>query len=115
VLANKPPIIYGDGTQTRDFTFVKDVAHANILASERGEGVFNIASGRKTSVNELADNIITMLEKNMRPVHESSRPGDIKHSLADISKAEQELNYTPEYDLEDGLEETIQYFLEWSG
>lgn len=106
---NKPPIIYGDGEQTRDFTFVKDVVNANILALERGEGVFNIASGSRISINELADKIIAMYGKSLKPIHESPRPGDVKHSLADISKAEKELRYKPEYVLEEGLRETIEY------
>ncbi len=106
---NKPPIIYGDGEQTRDFTFVKDVVNANILALERGEGVFNIASGSRISINELADKIIAMCGKSLKQIHESPRPGDVKHSLADISKAEKELRYKPEYVLEEGLRETIEY------
>jgi len=109
VLSNVPPIIYGDGEQTRDFTFVKDVVNANILALERGEGVFNIASGSRISINELADKIIAMYGKSLKPIHESPRPGDVKHSLADISKAEKELRYKPEYVLEEGLRETIGY------
>ena len=110
VLANKPPTIYGDGTQTRDFAFVKDVVHANILASERGEGVFNIASGRRISVNELADITIRMINKDLKPVYTESRKGDIKHSLADVSLAKEKLGYECEYGLETGLKETIEYF-----
>ena len=110
VLANKPPIIYGDGTQTRDFIFVKDVVNANIVAAERGTGVLNIASGRSISINELADKIIEMIGKKMEPVYEPPRPGDIKHSFAAIAQAGKELNYRPRFDLEQGLTETIRYF-----
>ena len=110
VLANKPPTIYGDGTQTRDFAFVKDVVHANILASERGEGVFNIASGRRISLNELANIIIKMINKDLKPVYTEPRKGDIKHSLANISLSKEKLGYDPEYGLEKGLKETIKYF-----
>lgn len=111
VLANKPPIIYGDGEQTRDFTFVKDVVHANILAlaSKRGEGVFNIASGRRISVNELAHMIIRMTEKDLKPVYTEARKGEIKHSLADVSLAKEKLGYEPEYNLEEGLKETFLF------
>jgi UDP-glucose 4-epimerase len=109
VLANQPPIIYGDGTQTRDFTFVKDVVHANILASERGEGVFNIASGSRISVNELADIIIRMIDKDLKPVYTEPRKGDIKHSLADVSLAKEKLGYECEYGLEKGLKETFLF------
>ncbi|RZN44095.1 MAG: SDR family oxidoreductase [Methanophagales archaeon ANME-1-THS] len=110
VLANKPPIIYGDGTQTRDFIFVQDVVTANIQAAERGAGVLNIASGKSISINELADKIIEMAGKNLEPVYEPERPGEIKHSLASIARAEKELNYRPRFDLEKGLTETIGYF-----
>ncbi|MEA2076031.1 MAG: SDR family oxidoreductase, partial [Euryarchaeota archaeon] len=110
VLANKPPIIYGDGTQTRDFAFVKDVVHANILASERGEGVFNIASGRRLSINELAYKIIGIISNDLKPVYVKTRKGDIRHSLADVSLAKEKLGYEYEYSLEKGLKETIEYF-----
>lgn len=109
VLANQPPIIYGDGTQTRDFTFVKDVVRANILASERGEGVFNIASGMRISLNELAHIIIKMIDKDLKPVYTEPRKGDIKHSLADVSLAKEKLGYDPEYGLETGLKETFLF------
>jgi UDP-glucose 4-epimerase len=111
VLENKPPIIYGDGTQTRDFTFVKDVVHANILAMEKdGEGVFNIASGESISINELALKIIGMNGKDLKPVYTEPRKGDIKHSLAAVSLAKEKLGYECEYSLEKGLKETIEYF-----
>lgn len=110
VWKNQPPIIYGDGTQTRDFTFVKDVVNANILASERGEGVFNIASGERISVNELARMIIKMIGRDLKPAYTEPRKGDIKHSLAAVSRAEEELGYKCKYSLEKGLEETIEYF-----
>ncbi|MBK5191534.1 MAG: hypothetical protein JJE19_08590, partial [Methanosarcinales archaeon] len=67
------------------------------------------------SVNELADKIITMHGKNLKPVHDLPIPSDIKHSLADISKAEEELKYKPEYNLDNGLKETIWYFEGWRG
>ncbi len=112
VLAEKPPIIYGDGEQTRDFTFVKDVVHANILAlaSERGEGVFNIASGSRISLNELAHRIIKMTDNDLKPIYTETRKGDIKHSLADVSLAKEEIGYECEYSLEKGLKKTIEYF-----
>jgi len=109
VQANQPPIIYGDGTQTRDFTFVKDVVHANILASGRGEGVFNIASGMRISLNELSHRIIRMIDKDLKPVYTVPRKGDIKHSLADVSLAKEKLGYECEYGLEKGLKETFLF------
>lgn len=111
VLNNQPPIIYGDGTQTRDFTFVKDVAHANILAMEQNaEGVLNIACGERISVNELATILMELVGVRLEAVYDKPRPGDIKDSLADISLAKGKLKYEPEFTLTKGLEETIRWF-----
>ena len=107
-LQGNPPIIFGDGEQTRDFTFVKDVVAANILAAESSDasGIFNIGTGNRISVNDLAKLVIRLLGKDITPSYQEPRPGDIKHSLADISKARQ-IGYTPRYSLEQGLKETI--------
>ena len=111
VLNNKPPIIFGDGNQTRDFTFVKDIVKANILAMEKNvEGVFNIAYGQQISINELANKIMEIVGVKLNPVYDKPRPGDIRNSLADISLAKQKLGYMPEYSLEKGLEVTIRWF-----
>ena len=111
VMRKQPPIIYGDGNQTRDFTFVKDVVRANILAMERdAKGIFNVAYGKRTSINELASKIMGTVSLEMEPVHDKQRPGDIRHSLADISLAKDKLGYKPKYSLEEGLEETIKWF-----
>jgi UDP-glucose 4-epimerase len=108
---NKPPIIFGDGQQTRDFTFVKDAVNANILAAKNKEtGVFNIACGKRISVNELAKLIMKITGKKIEPKYKEPRPGDIKHSLADISKAKQKLGYVPKTKMQEGLEETIEWF-----
>ena len=81
VLQNKPPIIYGDGEQTRDFTFIKDVVRANILAAESDAyGVFNIGAGRSISINELAELIIRLLGGDIKPIHQEPRPGDVRYS-----------------------------------
>lgn len=74
------------------------------------EGVFNIASGKRISINELAYEVIKMLSKNLKTIHTEPRKGDIRHSLADISLAEKVLGYEQEYTLEKGLKETIEYF-----
>jgi len=110
VLNGQPPVIHGDGEQTRDFVFVRDVVRANILAMERGEGVFNIACGRKVSVNELAHRIMEIAGVKLDFVYSSSVAGDVRHSLADISMAKKRLGYEPVYDLEEGLEETMRWF-----
>ena len=111
ILAHHPPVIYGDGTQTRDFTFVKDVARANLLAAERdAEGVFNIACGERISVNELAARIMELIGVELEMRYDEPRPGDIKDSLADITRAREALGFQPEFALTDGLEETIRWF-----
>jgi UDP-glucose 4-epimerase len=110
VLDKRPPIIFGDGEQTRDFTFVKDVVEANILAAEsHATGVYNIGGGERISINRLAELVIKLMGKSIEPIHGEPRPGDIKHSLADISKASQ-FGYNPKYNLEQGLRETIGSF-----
>ena len=109
-LSDEPPVIFGDGEQTRDFTFVRDAVMGTILAAESdGEGVFNIARGERISINKLACLILRLLGKNIKPVHEKPRPGDIRHSLADISRA-RAIGFEPEYGIEEGLKETICYY-----
>jgi len=112
VLDHRSPVVYGDGTQTRDFTFVNDVAHANILAMEHKnvEGVFNIACGERITVNELARLLMELVGVELDVVYEAPRPGDIKDSLADISSAKRELQYEPAFSLTEGLEETIRWY-----
>ena len=107
---DESPIIFGDGEQTRDFTFVRGAAEANILAAESdATGVFNIGTGRRVSINKLARLINRLIGKDIEPIYQEPRPGDIRHSLADISKAKQ-FGYNPKYNLEEGLRETIGSF-----
>ncbi len=110
ILDNKPPTIYGDGEQSRDFTFVKYVVEANILAAgSDATGVFNIACGRRITINKLVDMINEILGKDVKPVYVASRAGDVKHSLADISRAKS-FGYEPKSDFKEGLKETIRWF-----
>jgi UDP-glucose 4-epimerase len=105
---DEPPIIFGDGEQTRDFTFVKDAVEATIRAAESdATGVCNVARGERVSLNKLAELIIKLVGNSIEPVYEEPRAGDIKHSLADISRARQ-LGYNPRYNLEEGLRETME-------
>jgi len=103
----EPPIIFGDGEQTRDFTFVRDAVEANILAA-RGDatGVFNVGTGTRVSINKLAKLVISLIGRSTEPIYQKPRPGDVGHSLADISRT-RELGYNPRYSLEQGLRETI--------
>lgn len=106
----KPPVIFGDGEQTRDFVFVRDIVRANIMAAgSEVTGTFNIASGEAISVNKLAGVIIRLMGGNLQPVYREPRPGDIYHSLADISRAAS-FGYQPQYRLEDGLKRTVEEF-----
>ena len=115
ILNNKQPIIYGDGEQSRDFTYVSNVVEANILASTAenvaGEA-FNIACGSRTTVNVLVDEIKTFLDKNMPSYYREPRPGDVRHSHADISKAEEMLIYKPLVTFSIGLEKTLTWYKE---
>lgn len=111
ILAHEPPVIFGDGRQTRDFTFVKDVVQANILAMEsNAEGLFNIACGSRVSLNELAVKIMEITGVRLNPIYDKPRPGDVKDSLADISSAKNKLGYEPKFNLNSGLEGTIKWF-----
>ncbi len=109
VREGKSPTIYGDGEQTRDFTFVKDVVRANLLAAESNvTGAFNIGRGERVSLNELAKLILKLLRReDIGPVYQKSRAGDVRHSLADISKAAL-FGYAPGYSIEEGIEEILR-------
>ncbi len=111
VLRDEPPMIYGDGQQTRDFTFVKDVVTANIRAMKSdATGVFNIASGNRITIQELAELVMKLMAKDLGVILEEPRKGDVLHSLADVSKAKAGFGYEPGYRLETGLEETVKWF-----
>ncbi len=115
ILNNEQPIIYGDGEQSRDFTYVSNVVEANLLACKAqnvpGEA-FNIACGSRTTVNVLIDEIKTILDKNIPSDFCDPRPGDVRHSHADITKAERMLKYNPLITFSEGLEKTISWYKE---
>ncbi len=109
----KPPIIYGDGNQTRDFTSVDDVVSANILAAESdAKGVYNVATGKRITINELANVIMAIMGRDLDPIHEKQREGDVLHSLGDITKAKKDFGYAPGDKLEANLKETVKWFRE---
>jgi len=111
ILNHQHIVIYGDGKQTRDFTYVSDVVRANILAAEsKISGVFNMAGGKHITLNDLAQTIMMSCQNKEDIVYEDVRPGDIKRSFADISKAKKGFGYIPEYDITEGLKETIKWF-----
>jgi len=113
LLRNEPPIIFGDGEQTRDFVSVEDVLQANMLAIERKQavgGVFNVATGVSTSINGLVKTLQEIVGKtNLKPIHEDSRLGDIRHSYASIEKARKALGYEPQVPLREGLAELVAW------
>jgi len=113
---NRAPVIYGDGEQTRDFTYVDDVIAGNICCmtapEEAAGGVFNLAWGYRTSINELAGNIAALLGKNIQPVHAPAREGDVRDSQADSTRARTLLKWNPSIPFDEGLRRTIHWFLE---
>jgi len=112
ILHHESPVIYGDGSQTRDFTYVKDVAQANVRAMDgSAQGIFNVAYGSRISLIELAHNIMERMGEERPLIFEPSRSGDIHDSLAAISAAQQAFGYAPAYTVKTGLQETIQWYL----
>src|SRR5213596_1841323 len=116
-LHGEPPTIYGDGGQTRDFVYVANVVHANLLATRapvaRVAGqVFNVGCGRSMSVNELWDRVRGLTGVPVLPRHEAARAGEVKSSLASITKARELVGYQPEVDLDEGLRRTITFYRE---
>lgn len=118
LLAGKPLTIFGDGTQTRDYVFVKDVARANLLAASvavsRGDRLdvpaFNVATGRETSVNDLAQHIGRALGRHPTIEYVPPRAGELFRSCLDVSKAASALGWTPEHDFDAGLRELARWF-----
>ncbi len=115
ILKDEPPTIYGDGEQSRDFTYVDNVVEANLLAARAkhtaGE-VLNIACGEAITVNEIIDMVNEILGKNIKPIYTDPRPGDVKHSLADIYLAEKLIGFKPKVSFRDGLKKAIDWYQE---
>lgn len=118
LLNNTAPTINGDGTQSRDFTYIENVIEANLkscLADDKANGqAFNIAYGKNTTLNDLYQKISFLLDKDISPTYGNPRVGDVAHSLADITKARSLIDYNPEYDIDAGLELTINWYKEFS-
>jgi UDP-N-acetylglucosamine 4-epimerase len=115
LLQGKSPMIYGDGKQSRDFTYVENVVEANLsacLAEKEALGeIFNIGNEDSISINDLFFKLCELLEVNIAPIHGPERNGDIKHSNADISKAKRLLHYKPDYSFNYGLEKYINWYV----
>ena len=113
LLRGEPPIVNGDGQQSRDFSYIDNVVEANLLAMKAYSGfgeVFNIACGQRTTVVQLAGYLMELVGETIQPIYDKPRPGDVRHSLADITKAETLLGYRPTKDLLAGLEHTLEWY-----
>ena len=115
VLENNQPYIDGDGKQTRDFSFISNVVHANILAMfttnpDALNRVYNIAVGERISINELFNIIAKIVSSGIQPIYRAARPGDVRDSLADISSAKKLLGYEPSCRVGEGLALTLEWF-----
>jgi len=114
MLNGEVPVIYGDGEQSRDFTYIDNAAAANLLACKsekvgRGE-VINVACGERFTLNQLVKQLSEIMGLEVEPEYAEARPGDVKHSLADISRAEELLGYRAEVDFKEGLKRTAEWF-----
>lgn len=114
LLKNMPPIIYGDGEQTRDFIFIQDVVEANMLAlsSKNAAGeVFNVGTGKGISVNQVAEVLKDLMnKKDLKTFYADPRPTDIRHGYADITKAKNILGYDSKFSIKDGLLELVNWY-----
>jgi UDP-glucose 4-epimerase len=113
ILKDTPPTVFGDGLQSRDFTYIDNVVEANMLAAraEHTAGdVVNIACAQAVTVNDTIEIINDTVGKNIKPVYKDPRPGDVKHSLADISKAEKLIGFRPKVPFKQGLQLAIDWY-----
>ena len=115
IMNDEKPTIFGDGSTSRDFCYIQNTINANLLACTAkdvaGE-VFNISCNTGTTLLELVEKINRILGKDILPIHTEERPGDVKHSLADISKAKKMLGYKVEVPFDEGLKKTIKWYKE---
>ncbi len=114
MLAGEAPVIYGDGEQSRDFTYIDNAVEANLLACKsekvgRGE-VINVACGERYSLNELVAALNEILGTKIKPLYDKAQPGDVKHSLASIERARDLLGYDVKVDFKEGLKRTVEWF-----
>jgi UDP-N-acetylglucosamine/UDP-N-acetyl-alpha-D-glucosaminouronate 4-epimerase len=117
ILRGESPVIYGNGEQSRDFTYVANVVDATLLAMEApaervAPGLFNVAVGGRISLNQLVRTLGEIVGREVVPTYTDPRPGDILHSQADISRARERLGFEPRVSFEEGLALTVEYFRE---
>ena len=118
-MRGEPPVIHGDGEQSRDFTYVDNVVEASILAADAADApgrVINAACGSSISVNDLAASVLSLVDReDLGPLHAPERPGDVRHSRADISLARELLEYEPVVPFREGLRRTVEHFVRLAG
>ncbi len=113
LLAGEPPVIYGDGEQSRDFTYIDNVVDANLRAAEARQAsgeVINVATGERITLNQLLAELQKIIGTDLQPHYAEKRAGDVRHSLADISRARQLLGYEPTVSLAEGLRRTVEWY-----
>jgi nucleoside-diphosphate-sugar epimerase len=113
ILQGRTPEIYGDGSQTRDFTYVGNIVQANIAAAHSANApgqIMNIACGVRWSLNELLDRLAKMLKRDIKPIMHPWRDGDVRHSQASIERAQRVLGFSPRVDFTEGLRETVAWY-----
>lgn len=110
ILKDEAPVIYGDGNQTRDYIYVEDVVRANILALEGKEGIYNIGTGKETSVNELVNIFSKILGREIKPEYAPPRIGEVGRIALENSKVIKELGFSPQISIEEGIKRTITWY-----
>ena len=113
LLDGLPVTIFGDGEQTRDFTYVANAVQANLLAlgaNEAGGEVYNVGAGQRVSLNQLFETLADLIAPGTQVSYGPTREGDVRHSLADLSRIAEGLGYTPEVHLEEGLRQTVDWY-----
>jgi len=111
MLNGKQPTIFGDGSQTRDYTFIEDIVDANFLALTKGDNqIYNLGTGMETSVKQIFDLIEAILQTRLKPIYTDERLGEIQRISLDATKANEEIGWTPRYDFQSGLKKTVEYY-----
>jgi UDP-glucose 4-epimerase len=113
LLRGESPVIFGDGEQTRDFIYVKDIVRANLKAmnADLHWGVFNVGTGVGTTVNGIANMLQSKINPKIEPVYTDAKPGELRYSVADIKKIKAQLNFTPQYNIEDSIDLVIKQYI----
>ncbi len=113
LLARTSPTIYGDGEQSRDFTFIDNVVHANLKACDgppKGGAVVNVACGSRYTLNALYRSLTGLIGTDVQPTYEEPRAGDVRHSMADVTRARELLAWEPQVSFEEGLQRTVEWY-----